>query len=384
MASSQASGDEFDNLPNPFEGIDFDQIAELSTVAVAGAVDKPAAAEGSDSEVDYDSFFDEIDPRALDGVPHLGPVDPPALPPPTQPPAPAPAPAPADPSEQGAVADASAAAPDRNLPARSQALSMISTQYSFDDIDDAYLEQVRDIERQAMAPTLADNAPVNLQRSVPSSKSAGSTQVRRIECSISFASSVASLKDGELKRKRSDVSCTPQTPTKRAKFSRVPSKSYKEFALKMLLKLEPDITCSICRDVIVAAQCTNPCGHSFCAHCFMEHMKGPMTGDCLQCPLCRGKLDVRRPIISNFAIDNTVRDYVAGMAEVGDKAWKPSGENYKFYEVRKEASVQALQEIAQYQKRNLTPRELELLISDRDSSDTGDDIYDSDSSTYGD
>ncbi len=143
QASAASSADEYDSLPDPFEGVDFDQVPEL-----CGAT--------GDASSDYDDFFDDLDPSELDRVPHLGPL--PAgtadtlgshiqrqpSPPPPNPLAAAAAVEPATQRMRGAD--------DSHPNPVSQAVSQAtaaSTQYMFDEIDETFLQEVSVVEQDA-------------------------------------------------------------------------------------------------------------------------------------------------------------------------------------------------------------------------------------------
>ncbi|KAI0336095.1 hypothetical protein GY45DRAFT_578465 [Cubamyces sp. BRFM 1775] len=232
--------DEYDDLPDPFEGVDFDAIPELSTVV--------------EDKSDYEDFFDDIDPSALDGVPHLGPVRSRRATP--APVAPAPAGAPAGPDadldinleipqpgnilvagEEGRGAGHLSTQP-------SQAVSATSTQYSFDDIDDAFLHQVGELEQGAINQA---SLPGNRRDSVDSAV-------------LSRAPSTQGQLSGDrpsqkriLKRKISDVTNAPSASAgKRSKLGRVNSKNVDSHASarKVLEKIEEELTCPICYDLL--------------------------------------------------------------------------------------------------------------------------------------
>lgn len=151
QVSAASSIDEYDSLPDPFEGVDFDQVPEL-----CGAT--------GDASSDYEEFFDDLDTSELDRVPHLGPPpaagtadtgsqsQPLALPPP--------------PNQLAAAAPEPATQRTRNADVShpdpvSQAVSTAaSTQYMFDDIDETFLQEVSVVEQAASRRLLGMNLAV--------------------------------------------------------------------------------------------------------------------------------------------------------------------------------------------------------------------------------
>lgn len=143
--------DEYDSLPDPFEGVDFDQVPEL-----CGAT--------GDASSDYEEFFDDLDTSELDRVPHLGPPpvagtadtgshsQPLALPPPPN----QLAAAALEPATQR-TRDADALHPD---PVSQAVSTAASTQYMFDDIDETFLQEVSVVEQAVSRRLLGMNLAV--------------------------------------------------------------------------------------------------------------------------------------------------------------------------------------------------------------------------------
>lgn len=144
--------DEFDALPDPFEGVDFDQIPELCGTT-AGHVDS-----------DYDEFFDDLDPLALDLVPDLGPVLPAPGPDPGRGPQNSQQPR-AHPSAPVMIAENRVAPPthtqadELSAPTSQVQASAASTQYPFDEIDGTFLQEVTVLEQEANGQAHSKFAP---------------------------------------------------------------------------------------------------------------------------------------------------------------------------------------------------------------------------------
>lgn len=152
QVSAASSIDEYDSLPDPFEGVDFDQVPEL-----CGAT--------GDASSDYEEFFDDLDTSELDRVPHLGPPPaagtadtgshpqlPLALPPPPN----QLAAAASEPATQR-TRDAGVSHPD---PVSQAVSTAASTQYMFDDIDETFLQEVSVVEQAAARRLLGMNLAV--------------------------------------------------------------------------------------------------------------------------------------------------------------------------------------------------------------------------------
>ncbi|KAI0359124.1 hypothetical protein OH77DRAFT_1420673 [Trametes cingulata] len=323
------SDDEYDALSDPFEGVDFDQVPELCGVT-------------DDKESDYDAYFDDLDVSELDSVPHLGPVN---L-------APGPSSAAASGQSQVAAVQVPPAPRDTDHPLgrresrgrsepHSQAELHSSAPYAFDDVDDAFLQQVDRIEAANVANgrAAADAVPPPPSQSAPRERShphippGGSRATQR----------------STLKRKRSEALSTPGSPSKRSKLGRVKSKDVfvdpHASARRILERAEEELTCPICHELLVATQSTNPCGHSCCGQCLVSWLKPHK----LTCPICRTKLDRKRPVIPNLGMDNVVGNHVSALAEIGMVEWQPTGEQYKDFVKRKEKSATLAEQFARLQ-----------------------------------
>ncbi|KAI0639139.1 hypothetical protein C8Q77DRAFT_1079623 [Trametes polyzona] len=333
--------DEFDALPDPFEGVDFDQVPELCGVAE------------NDNQSDYDAFFDDIDPSALDDVPHLGPVPVAAPPLPPRPSTqdrrspPPPAPRAAAPAPPVAVS-ASRISQRRSLSLQASRASQApssapSTQYAFDEIDETFLEEVSVAEQEALG-RIPRNSLSGNAASVANNHSLALVGRR----SSVLSTSSRGTQSGSLKRKRSDVTSAPATPSKRSKYSRTKSREASvdphASARKVLDNLEEEVTCAICYGLLVAAYSTT-CGHSCCGRCLLKWIKTKWQAP--QCPVCRTTLDRRQLAFPNVALDNVVRSFVASAAEVGKVDWQPTGERYQDLVKRQEQATRLAEEFTQ-------------------------------------
>ncbi|KAI0374442.1 hypothetical protein BV20DRAFT_961604 [Pilatotrama ljubarskyi] len=320
------SADEYDALPDPFEGVDFDQVPELCGVT-------------DDKESDYDAYFDDLDVNELDSVPHLGPIHI----------APGPSSVATSSQSQAAVP----AAPNGAQPVSERETGEQSapdsqggshhppTPYVFDEVDDAFLQQVDRIE----AATVAGGRAAPNALLPPSSQSSSG---ERIHASNRLAGRVVTQRSS-LKRRRSEALSTPASPSKRSKLGRVKSKDVfvdpHASARKILEKAEEELTCPICHELLVVTQSTNPCGHSCCGQCLLSWLKPHK----LTCPICRTKLDRQRPVIPNLVMDNVVSNHVSALAGIGMVEWQPTSEQYKDFLRRKEQSSSLAEQLAKLQ-----------------------------------
>ncbi|KAI0670166.1 hypothetical protein C8Q78DRAFT_172387 [Trametes maxima] len=353
---SLAATDEYDSLPDPFEGVDFDQVPELCTPVPAPAVD--------DRSSDYDSYFDDMDPAVLDAVPHLGPVNPAIEPSATQTPAQsqtrahaapplAAAPVPAAISRLRLMNDAA-----RSNVSHPRVDSAPSSQYSYDELDDTVFLEVDEIERRT---AVAPRAPAALANAASANAASQGPRASLSERNANVPNPSATnhqTQRGSFKRVRSEASVVAPTPSKRSKLGRVRSKEadvdLHASARKILETMGDELTCSICYELPTATHCTNPCGHSCCGECLLQWIKA--TPRKPKCPVCRTALDGTHPIIPNFALDSAVRHHVSALAATGHVEWQPQGQLYQSYMARKEASSTLAQRIEQWLTAPRTPR----------------------------
>ncbi|KAI9066680.1 hypothetical protein FKP32DRAFT_1589374 [Trametes sanguinea] len=321
--------DEYDDLPDAFEGIDFDQIPELSTIHT------PA-----DNGSDYDQFFDEIDPAALDSIPHLGPVRAPS--PPVTPPA-----------TPGASAHAVAAPllglvnPRPQSPrAASTAPSAASTQYTFDDVDDAFFREVSQIEQNASAARSQRRGANRRSQSIRSTPRA-SPHHDRARTPNQRSSSLCVRSPRRIRSARTSTTSISQM-SKSSKQGKKKTEGVDPHASarQILAKFEEELNCPICYDLLIATHTTIPCGHSCCGQCLLTFLRG--RGSKAQCPVCRTKLDRARPLIPAFTLDHVVQNHVSSLEQTGSVDWQPTGQRRLEFAERKAQSARISEQIAQY------------------------------------
>ncbi|KAI0651588.1 hypothetical protein C8Q79DRAFT_1004868 [Trametes meyenii] len=347
---SLAATDEYDSLPDPFEGVDFDQVPELC----APVAPAPPLSAG-DRSSDYDSYFDDMDPTVFDQLPHLGPVNPVVEPSATAQSQPESANA-APPQTSAAAPAAAAISRLRSMDdaARSDASQprvdlAPSSQYTFDELDDTVFLEVDEIERRTAEAPRAPALPNVNGASAPPQGPRASLSVRDVN--VPNSSSADRQTQRGVKRVRSGASSVGPTPSKRSKLSRVESKSEAEVDLhasarKILSTMGDELTCSICYELPAVVHCTNPCGHSCCGECLFQWVKAAPRKP--KCPVCRTILDTTRPIIPNFVLDSIVRHHITALKATGHVDWQPTGQLYQSYMERKEASSTLAERIKQW------------------------------------
>ncbi|KAG5648204.1 hypothetical protein DXG03_006159 [Asterophora parasitica] len=153
------------------------------------------------------------------------------------------------------------------------------------------------------------------------------------------------LKEGEKDESPLRAADVQKRPRAETPLPTTPSQSKKgkskaegnEGVLRVLSGFEDELTCPICSDIFVAAHLGNPCGHSFCGECGWNwKLKCAKLGNPNSCSICRTVLSGDMPMISNFAMDNTIEKHIAALGESGRVEWKPGGTSYADWMARKE------------------------------------------------
>ncbi|CDO70266.1 hypothetical protein BN946_scf184942.g66 [Trametes cinnabarina] len=296
--------DEYDDIPDAFEGIDFDQIPELSVV------------QETEDKSDYEDFFDDIDPTALDGVPHLGPVQP---------------------NDSASIAGNIVGALANNSPqgfareflpgsSGTQAPSLASTQYAFDEVDDAFLRRVSEIEQTVsvtQSSTPSADRPLSYSRS---------QRQERMERRISGPAATSQMSRRSKQGKKEPEGKPVGDPHASAR--------------QILARLEEELTCPICYDFLVATHTTAPCGHSCCGECLLTYLKG--VGRKATCPVCRAALTRARPLIPTFTLDNMVQKHVEALEQTGSVDWQPFAQRRRDFAERKAQSSKVTEDISRF------------------------------------
>ncbi|RPD81720.1 hypothetical protein L226DRAFT_5776 [Lentinus tigrinus ALCF2SS1-7] len=197
----------------------------------------------------------------------------------------------------------------------SQRLSNSSTQYSFDELDDAALHELNDIEmRDSRVQQI--NAPTPLALG----------DERTVSRTATIYHTESQPPSRSMKRKRSEVTSDVAASKKikaKAKTIQDPHAS----ARKLLSSMEESVSCPICYEIFSEPYVSSPCGHSFCAECVVDWMKKKIRS-APKCPLCRTLLTQGSLVVPNFALKDAIEKYVASLAESGFVEWQLQGQKY--------------------------------------------------------
>ncbi|KAI0935977.1 hypothetical protein AcV5_004242 [Taiwanofungus camphoratus] len=352
MADPQ-SENEFDSLPDVFEGIDWNTVPELGH-------HPPVQAAPQDEEDKFDDLPDPFAGIDLDAIPDLA----------------------AGGSSATAPETGSTAAQAHNheddqvqmLPSRPTS-SHSSTQYSFDNVDASFMREVDALEARLSSP-MSDigrhRTPTQSTNGVPSGLNDNGNNLLQF-ASLTDATTTAlgvfstpavrlselpqtqtistvhkGLKDGNApgtlsrKRTRSESSSSELFSTrKKSKKNKGKEKGKSQEVVdpnagvkKMLAEFEDELTCPICCDILASAHLGNPCGHTICGDCgwswISKNKRSPT------CAICRTKLVTSTPMIPNIAMDNTVEKHINALAASGSADWQPSGVRHTEWSKRKE------------------------------------------------
>ncbi|KAI1797629.1 hypothetical protein LXA43DRAFT_981303 [Ganoderma leucocontextum] len=308
------SSDEFDTgtLPDDF---DFSAVEEVPRA--------PPPQPRHDLVLDEYDLYNETDTFAdidLDAVAELGlPARPgPSTPPVAQPPTNA------QPPPEGDIQMRSQRGQDSGRG------STASTQYSFDEVDSAFLEEVNAIEHNAVrtvqavsspSPSASQAPPAATQPAPPSSAVSRTTTT-----TSSFLGSQAT-NVSSAKRKRSILEDMIPTSSKKSKGKGKPKDPHAS-ARVILSGIEESILCPICCEIFVAPHVGIPCGHSYCGDCCIRWMK-QNPGRRPSCPTCRAKLTSNILVVPNYSLQHAIEKHVAALGVTGVVDWQPTGLRYQ-------------------------------------------------------
>ncbi|KAH9065950.1 hypothetical protein EDB87DRAFT_1594004 [Lactarius vividus] len=292
--ASTTSDDEFDQLPDPFAGIDWNKVPGLSAVT------------------------------------------------------------PSQPSTE----------PQHSIPSHSQ--TNVSDQYSYDEVDAAFLAEVDQVERRLLPPPVVGSGSASFRASNggrkpettthsdtasklssryfrtdrptegdPSSSQGANGRVRdtspRAESGEDGNLPVLEAEVKPLKIVHRRSSPPPREPSPK-KYKGKQKESSREILEEVLNNLEDEMVCPICCDIFAHAHLGNPCGHTFCGECGWRWIQKNGTPSCA---ICRANLSVDVPMIPNFAVDNAVEKHVHALRIGGMEGWEIDGSKFAEWQGRK-------------------------------------------------
>ncbi|KAJ3973174.1 hypothetical protein EV361DRAFT_901342 [Lentinula raphanica] len=187
-----------------------------------------------------------------------------------------------------------------------------------DDLDDAFLERLNEVENQLInRPTLT--VPPSTASTVPSEPSC---TPEALPCNVHNICSPS------LKRPRPEDHNEDSTnPLKKSKGI------FKGDWTELLNEYDDEINCPICCDILVAAHLVNGCGHTLCGSCGYQWIVEKHRNTC---PICRAKCHALTPLIPNITADNFVNKHIQVRAMLGDEDWKPGGSSFLEWQMRKD------------------------------------------------
>ncbi|KAL4258522.1 RING-type domain-containing protein [Pleurotus pulmonarius] len=102
-----------------------------------------------------------------------------------------------------------------------------------------------------------------------------------------------------------------------------------------LASFQEELTCPICCDIFAASHVGNPCGHSFCGECGWQWVER-CGNNAPSCPVCRTLLSLDVPMLPNITVDNNVQKHIEALQTNGYDDWKPGGVRHSDWHARKE------------------------------------------------
>nr|VWO94111.1 E3 ubiquitin protein ligase (EC [Ganoderma boninense] len=308
MQSSLApapSPDEFDALPDDY---DFSAVQVLSHASPPQSRPHP--------ELDEYDIYNETDTFAdidLDEIAELGPPAQPVPGPSTSPVAQPPMNTQPPPERDTLIA------------------SPNSTQYSFDEVNSTFLEEVNTIERNAVriAQPALDHSPVASQVDEPplTQPAPPSSGVSRTTTTTSSLIGSQITNASSAKRKRSFNDDLLPTLNKKSKGKGKP-KDRRASARAVLTEMEESVQCPICCEIFVAPHVGIPCGHSYCGDCCIRWMK-QNPGRRPSCPTCRAQLTNNILVVPNYSLQHAIDKHIAALGTTGVVDWQPTGVRYQ-------------------------------------------------------
>ncbi|KAL4243078.1 hypothetical protein ABKN59_001039 [Abortiporus biennis] len=207
-----------------------------------------------------------------------------------------------------------------------------SSDYAFDDVDDAFLAEVSAIETAMTVPRTPSPHPIPSNLTATTSPSLNHSDQPDVSSHMQMPSSLASIPDASSQKRKLSPSETESSEAHAYKGKERASDGSQVH--KILRDFEDELTCPICFDIFACAYVSIPCGHSCCGECgwswIAKHPKHPT------CVVCRAGLTSKDLMVPNIALDNTVEKQIEALATHGDKSWVEDGPNYQEWKNRRD------------------------------------------------
>ncbi|KAH9968766.1 hypothetical protein BC827DRAFT_1165489 [Russula dissimulans] len=232
-----------------------------------------------------------------------------------------------------------------------------SMQYSFDEIDAAFLAEVDKVERRLLRPQFDSQGDVTSRYFhggdtlyafcyctsyilvVTNGRAEEDPPHERVASMQSHAEGSGNdalqiPEPGDKSAKVVHALSSPSTPESGPKRHKGKQKESHTVILKEFLdSFEDEMICPICCDIFAFAHLGNPCGHTFCGECGWSWIKKNKQAP--SCPICRASLSEGAPLIPNFAVDSAVEKHVQALRTNGVEGWENSGAKLTEWQARK-------------------------------------------------
>ncbi|KAF9498052.1 hypothetical protein BDN71DRAFT_431502 [Pleurotus eryngii] len=147
-------------------------------------------------------------------------------------------------------------------------------------------------------------------------------------------------KPSEKRAKRSGSPLMYGSPRKKGKHQETFEDSSTETQVRermdaYLASFQEELTCPICCDIFASSHVGNPCGHSFCGECGWQWIER-CGNNAPSCPVCRTVLPLDVPMLPNITVDNNVQKHIEALQTNGYDDWKPGGVRHADWHARKE------------------------------------------------
>ncbi|KAF8272924.1 hypothetical protein EI94DRAFT_1717035, partial [Lactarius quietus] len=240
-------------------------------------------------------------------------------------------------------------------PRHSASSNSPTSQYSYDEVDAAFLAEIDLVERRLLPPPVAvpggaSSNPADSGRrpeTTTPSNTASKLTSRFFHATDGPAEGGASSSQGASGRVR-DLRTTrgkelpvpvvrgrPSPPAGELSPKRHKGKQQetsRDILEEIQKHLEDEMVCPICCDIFAHAYLGNPCGHTFCGECgWGWNQKNGKPS----CAICRADLSVDAPMIPNFAVDNVVETHVHALQIGGIGGWEKGGPKFAEWQERK-------------------------------------------------
>ncbi|KAI0308004.1 hypothetical protein B0F90DRAFT_1679278 [Multifurca ochricompacta] len=292
MSESEAAEDEFDQLPDPFVGIDWSTVPGLSNVSFTPQPNYHNVTANDPLSTPTQYSYDEIDAEFLA---EIDKVERRLLPP----------------------------RPEGLLPLSSTSKDRTQEASTYKETGNELTSRYfHDRHAKRDQPTLQSATHEKVRRAHSHAGSSKDGLLPILEAEVEFTKIVHELSSPSTRES------TPQRHKGKQK------ESSREILEEVLNSMEDEMICPICCDIFAFAHLGNPCGHTFCGGCGWHWIK--KNREAPSCAICRASLSVDAPMIPNFAVDNAVEKHILALRISGIEGWETDGTNFIEWQARRE------------------------------------------------